>query len=122
MFIRSVFSSQGVSRDFSKNQNIPQGSRLQSSRSTLEAVAASASGTINLLSGETVYNQGDEPISCFVVLKGTVCAFVVDKTGGSTLFEAGPGSILGGSFQKKKVFLDLSDFRYQPSLYYNKQL
>ena len=72
--------------------------RSSSDRRTLESVTASASGTINLLSGETVYNQGDIPSSCFVVVRGTVCGFVVDKHGsnGRMLFEAGPGSILGG--------------------------
>ena len=64
----------------------------------LRMINDAASGTVRLLSGETVYNQGDIPSSCFIVLKGSVCGFVVDSKGshGSMLFEAGPGSILGG--------------------------
>ena len=57
-----------------------------------------ALGTINLRSGETVYNQGDSPTALFVVIEGDVCGFVVDSDGsnGRMLFEASSGAVLGG--------------------------
>ena len=88
------------------------GAGIQRRGSTLDMLRMindAASGTVRLLSGETVYNQGDIPSSCFIVLKGSVCGFVVDSKGshGSMLFEAGPGSILGGVAVSHGIFIFL---------------
>ena len=97
----TVKNSGGKPEQVSRDQStLPSPSTMHASSrdELLDMVALSASGTINLRPGETVYNQGDNPTALFVVISGDVCGFVVDAEGsnGRMLFEASSGTILGG--------------------------